>query len=99
MFGSRRQWIVAIDSGMSNRPAIDDTSREARDVMRRLYGEMSPAEKLRRVTELTRAANTLSLAGMRMRHPTESDGSLLLRLATLRLGEELVCLAYGPRSE
>lgn len=56
---------------------------------------MTPAEKLRCVEDLTRTANTLSLAGLRRRHPEATEGELLLRLAVLRLGEDLVRKAYG----
>ncbi len=56
---------------------------------------MSPAEKAARVVALTRAANTLALAGLRVRHPEASDGELLLRLAAIRLGPDLVRRVYG----
>lgn len=79
---------------MGNRSPVDDTSPDARAVLARLYAEMSPAEKLSRVRDLTLAANRLSLAGLRSRHPDESEGILLLRLARLRLGDDLVRRAY-----
>lgn len=82
---------------MPNRSPVDDTSPDARAVVARLYAEMSPAEKLARVRDLTFAANRLSLAGLRLRHPEESEGMLLLRLARLRLGDGLVRRAYGER--
>ena len=55
---------------------------------------MTPAEKLRRVRDLTRGAALLSLAGLRLRHPDESDAQLLRRLAALRLGEDAIARAY-----
>lgn len=79
---------------MANRSPVDDTSPDARAIVARLYAEMSPAEKLARVRDLTLAANRLSLAGLRSRHPEESEGTLLLRLAKLRLGDDLVQRAY-----
>ena len=75
---------------MANRSPVDDTSADARAVVARIYANMSPAEKLARVRDLTLAANRLSLAGLRSRHPDESEGTLLLSLARLRLGDELV---------
>lgn len=56
---------------------------------------MTPAEKARRVDELTKGACLLALAGLRKRHPEASEGELLLRLAVLRLGAPLVARAYG----
>jgi hypothetical protein len=79
---------------MANRSPVDDTSPDARAIVARLYAKMSPAEKLARVRDLTFAANRLSLAGLRSRHPEESEGALLLRLAKLRLGDDLVRRAY-----
>jgi hypothetical protein len=59
---------------------------------------MSPAEKARRVAELTCTACTLALAGLRVRHPAADEAELLLRLAALRLGDETVGRAYGWRA-
>ena len=73
----------------------DDTSSDTRKVLRELYASMTPAEKLRRMSELTLAASQLALAGLAARHPQESRTELLLRLARLRLGDELVDRAYG----
>jgi len=80
---------------MANRSPVDDTSSDARAVLARLYAEMSPAEKMRHVRALNLAATRLSLAGLRSRHPGEAQEALLLRLARLRLGDELVRRAYG----
>jgi hypothetical protein len=60
-----------------------------------LYGRMSPAEKARRVSDLTVGACRMSIAGLRQRHPGASEAELLLRLAVLRLGAETVARAYG----
>lgn len=79
-----------------NRPRqLDDTSADARTVLRELYASMSAAEKLQRMSELTLAANQLALAGLAARYPGESRQQLLLRLARLRLGNELVDRVYG----
>lgn len=82
---------------MARLPRIDDTSLDALRVMQQLYASMSPGEKLRRMSELTLTANQLALAGLEARHPDESRPELLLRLARLRLGDELVDRAYGAR--
>ncbi|HKI94089.1 MAG TPA: hypothetical protein VJ992_02245 [Gemmatimonadales bacterium] len=48
--------------------------------------------------DLTRAANLVAVAGLRTRFPAASEDELLLRLAALRLGPELVERAYGWRA-
>jgi hypothetical protein len=74
---------------------LDDTSADARDALTRVYARMSSAEKVERMRAVTLAANRLTLAGLRTRNPEASDGVLLLELAKLRLGEELVRRIYG----
>jgi hypothetical protein len=81
---------------MASRPQLDDTSSAVRGVQQKLYASMTPAEKLRRMSELTLAVSRLSLAGLAARHPEDSRQQLLLRLARLRLGDDLVDRAYGP---
>lgn len=76
----------------------DDTSAEARAVLRELYASMTPGDKLGRMRELTLAASRLALAGLATRHPGESRRDLLLRLARLRLGDDLVDRVYGTRN-
>jgi hypothetical protein len=66
-------------------------------VQQALYASMTPAEKLRRMSELTLAVNRFALAGLAQRYPDESQQELLLRLARLRLGDELVDRVYGAR--
>ena len=78
---------------MPDRP-LSDTSPAAQAVMDELYRAMTPAQKLERVRDLTFMANRLALEGLRMRHPDESEQQLLLRLARVRLGDDLVARAY-----
>ncbi len=59
-----------------------------------LWRRMSPMEKLRTVTEISRAVQELSLAGIRLRHPGATEEECLLRLAILKLGRELACRVY-----
>jgi len=82
---------------MTQRSGLDDTSADARRVQQAVYASMTPAEKLKRMTELTLAANQLALAGLAARYPSESRQALLLRLARLRLGADLVDRAYGAQ--
>jgi hypothetical protein len=83
---------------VANHPPHDDTSSAVRGLQRELYTSMTPAEKLRRMSELTLAVSRLSLAGLAFRHPGDSQQQLLLRLARLRLGDELVDRAYGAQN-
>ena len=76
-----------------------DTDPDALRTISSLYAEMTPEAKLRRVRDLTLAANRLSLAGLRRRHPQASESELLLRLARIRLGEQIVARAYGVPAE
>ncbi|HEV2669691.1 MAG TPA: hypothetical protein VGU74_01250 [Gemmatimonadales bacterium] len=76
---------------------ISDTAAAADAVRFERYRRMSPAEKARRVVELTQTACMLALAGLRERHPGATEADLLLRLAVLRLGADTVSRAYRWR--
>lgn len=75
-----------------------DTTPDADAVRFERYARMSPADKAERIVELTQAACTLALGGLRGRHPGAQEPELLLRLAVLRLGAESVYRAYGWRA-
>lgn len=75
--------------------SINDTSSAAQQTVDRRYASMSLTEKAELVRAVTLAANQMALAGLRLRHPGASEGELLLRLARLRLGDDLVNRAYG----
>ena len=75
--------------------SVSDTSLAAQAVVDRRYAEMSFAEKVERVRAVTLAANQMALAGLRLRHPSASERELLLALARLRLGDDLVDRVYG----
>ena len=75
--------------------SVSDTSLAAQAAVERRYAEMSFAEKAERVRAVTLAANQMALAGLRLRHPSASERELLLALARLRLGEDLVDRVYG----
>ncbi len=74
----------------------DDTSPEARRLLSGLYARMSPAEKLRCMQQITLSANQLALAGLRRRNPGDTQSELLLRLARMRLGDDVVEAVYSP---
>lgn len=77
--------------------SVSDTSKGAQEVIDRRYASMSVAEKVERLRDLTRAVNQMALAGLRLRHPTANERELLLELAKLRLGNDLVDRVYGKR--
>jgi hypothetical protein len=83
---------------MPHASGLSDTTPDADAVRFQIYARMSPAEKSARVVDLTRAACTLALAGLRARHPAADGPELLLRLAALRLGADTVHRAYGWRA-
>jgi len=60
---------------------------------------MPPWRKAQLTADACDCARQLSLAGLRLRHPTESEASLRRRLADLTLGEELAARVYGPRRD
>jgi hypothetical protein len=75
--------------------SVSDTSAAAQAAVDQRYAEMSFAEKAERVRAVTLAANQMALAGLRLRHPKKSQRELLLALARLRLGDDLVDRVYG----
>lgn len=74
---------------------IDDTSPSTWRLLGRLYDEMSPAEKLRRVSELTRAGQQLALARLRAEYPAADERELRFRLASLWIDPALLRRACG----
>ena len=71
-----------------------DTSAEGEHRQVARWRAMRPEEKLRLVAELNAAADQMALAGLRLRHPTASEHERFLRLALLKLGDELARQAY-----
>lgn len=82
---------------MADDDVINDTAPATRDLLRRRYAVMSLADKADRLRAVTLAANQMALVGLRARHPHASDASLLLELARLRLGDDVVRRVYGAR--
>ena len=71
-----------------------DTSPAAERLQVELWRRMSSVDKARLVDDLTRTADELALAGIRMRHPRASERECRLRLAVLKLGPDLAVRAY-----
>ena len=51
--------------------------------------------KARRVRDMTLAVEMLALAGIRERHPSASARECQLRLASLRLGRDVMMQVFG----
>ncbi len=84
---------------MARRTWLSDTPPEVAAEHARLTAALSPEQRWQRVRDLTAAANTMALAGLRNRHPEATERELLLRLAVLRLGADLVARVYGWRAD
>ena len=89
---ARREYPRAMDRP----PLFPDTSAEAEEVLLGIYRSMPPWRKLQLVEDANRTASLLAMAGLRIRHPEESEGRLRRRLFALRLGEEVAARVYGP---
>jgi len=71
-----------------------DTSRDAEAIQIELWRRMSSVDKARAITNISRAAQELSLVGIRLRHPDASERECQLRLAALKLGPRLALRVY-----
>lgn len=90
--GSQRRGAVynpAVDAPFAGDTAPDIEQRQV-DAWRR----MTPAQKLRLVTQMTATVRQLALAGVRQRYPAASAREQFLRLAQVTLGDELARRAY-----
>ena len=65
--------------------AIEDTPARIQDITIEGYRRMSPQEKLRRVSELTKAVQQLALARIKKQYGDISEHEQRLRLASLWL--------------
>jgi hypothetical protein len=92
--------VEAEDSrAKSVQPLAADSSPAAERLQIDLWRRMSPLDKARTVSALTRATQELSLAGIRLRHPDASERECLLRLAELKLGREWTVRIYPEAAE
>lgn len=86
---------------MTATPQSRDTSPEIEERQIEVWRVMTPAEKLRIVSELVHATEELALAGVRLRHPDADEREQELRLAALRLDRETMIrwLDWDPERE
>jgi hypothetical protein len=74
-----------------------DTRPEAEAVLIGLLRQAPPWRKLIMVGQLNQAVRTLTLSGLRQRHPQATPQELRRRLADLLLGPDLAAQVYGPQ--
>lgn len=85
----------------SSRKAIlsSDTTAEIEERQIEAWRRLSPAQRLRLVSETTRAVTNLALAGIRHRHPQAAERECFLHLAALRLGVDATRRIYPDAAE
>lgn len=71
-----------------------DTTADIEQRQVEAWRRLSPVERLRLVSDTTRAVMDLSLAGIRRRHPQASERECFLRLAAILLGVDTTRQVY-----
>ncbi|MFQ5630241.1 MAG: hypothetical protein ACE5I1_15840 [bacterium] len=71
-----------------------DTSPRVQQILIAGYRQMSPQQKLKRVSELTKAVQQLALARIRKQYGTCSDREQRLRLASLWLDRDTMIRVF-----
>ena len=77
------------------KPLSPDTHPEAEKVLIELLRKAPAWQKYRQVSQMIHTCRQLSLAGLRIRYPEDSEKELHRRLAGLWLPRELVIQVYG----
>jgi hypothetical protein len=72
-----------------------DTSPQIERIIIEHYRRLSAAEKFKIVDDLTRAAISLTMSGVRNQHPASGEHEFRLRTASRWLDAELMRRAYG----
>ena len=78
---------------------LTDTSADAERVQIEILRSMPSWRKFQLWNDLNMAMRHVALVGLRERHPSATPEELRRRLATILLGTELACQAYGPEPE
>ena len=77
------------------RDTTDDTDPRVESLLIDGYRAMTAAEKLERVSALTRTVQALSLADVRRRHPASTEREQALLVASRWLEPDLMLRAFG----
>lgn len=81
--------------GTTATPKTSDTPPYIRDILTAGYRRMSPQNKLKRVSELTKAVQQLALARIRQQYGELSEQEQRLRLAALWLDRETMIQVFN----
>lgn len=75
-------------------PLAEDTPFEVEQVQIDGWRKMTPQDKMRLISGICRAVEEAAFEGLRRRHPLAGDRELFLRMALLKLGDELAVEAF-----
>jgi hypothetical protein len=78
---------------------LTDTSADAERVQIEILRSMPSCRKFQLWNDLNMAMRHVALAGLRERYPSATPEELRRRMATILLGAELACQAYGPEPD
>jgi hypothetical protein len=81
--------------GPTATPHISDTPPQIREILIAGYRRMSPREKLKRVSELTKAVQQLALARIRQQYEGISEQEQRLRLGSLWLDRDTMIRVFN----
>ena len=76
-----------------------DTSPAMERLQVDLWRQMTPFDRIRAASRLSRAAQELAVAGIRQRHPSASERECRLRLAVLNLGPDLASRVFPETAQ
>ena len=76
-----------------------DTTADIEQRQVESWRRLSPLDRLRLVSDTTRAVMNLSLAGIRRRHPQASERECFLRLAAIMLGVDTAKRVYPDAAQ
>ena len=77
------------------KPLMDDTPPEIEEIWLEMLRKRTPAERLRRVGELSAALQQMAEAETRRRHPDATEREIKLRVASRRIPADLMRKAFG----
>ena len=77
------------------KPQSRDTDEASELFLIERYRAMAPCEKVQIFRQLCRTRDEFALAGLRERHPGDNALALRIRLATQRLGSDVMGLVFG----
>jgi hypothetical protein len=80
---------------VSVKPLSPDTEPKAEEIMLGIYRRMPITQKLKQVSELTRAIQEAALADIKRRHPDADERELKMRLASRWLDAETMRRVFG----